>query len=87
MLARVDINTLKSGKVQLALFRPHQSTGPVVDFPSVTEAKTALAAFGVSQARIESTLKMLAEIGPKEPLHFPEQELNDEALRASGFRV
>jgi hypothetical protein len=85
--ARIDINKLNSGKIQLALFRRHQSSGFVVDFQSATEARTALIAFGIDQVRIEGTLELLDEIGAKEVLHFPEQELNDDALRASGFRI
>lgn len=73
--------------MQIAVLSPDQMTGPVVDFPSSKEAKTALLAFGIDSNTVKSKLALLAEIGSKELLQFPEQELNDNALRTHGFRI
>jgi len=87
MQVRVDINKLNSGKVQIAVFRFPQSTGFVLDYPSPKEAREVLLALGIDPGQVDRTLQVLMEIGPKEPLHFPAQEISDDVLHAHGFRV
>jgi hypothetical protein len=87
MQANVQINKLNSGKVQISVSLPHQMSRPVLDFPSPKEAKAALLAFGIDSITVEEKLALLAEIRPKELLRFPEQDINDDALRANGFRL
>ena len=87
MQIRVDINRLKSGKVQIAVFRSQQSNGFALDYPSPNEARGVLLALGIDLGEVDRTLEVLAEIGPKEPLHFPPQEISAEVLRSQGFRV
>jgi hypothetical protein len=87
MQVTVDINRLRRGKVQVRVLRSPRSHGFVLDYPSPKEAKEVLLALGIDLAEIDRTLKVLAEIDPKEMLHFPPQEISDDVLRTQGFRV
>jgi hypothetical protein len=87
MQITVDINKLRRGKVQIAVLRSRRSRGFVLDYPSPEEAREVLLGLGIDLAEIDRTLKVLAEIGPKETLHFPPQEISDDVLHTHGFRV
>ncbi len=85
MLVKVDINKLNSGRVQIAVFRPEQSAGPVQTYASPNEAKTVLLAFGLPGVEIDEQLEILSEIGPQELLHFGKREIADDVLHTHGF--
>lgn len=87
MQVTVDITKLRRGKVKIAVLRSRRSPGVVLDYPSPKEAREVLLASGIDLAEIDRTLKVLAEIDPKETLHFPPQEISDDVLRTQGFRV
>ena len=85
MLVTIDINKLKSGKVQISIFRAGQSSGSVQTYPSPTEAETVLLALGMPAETIDRQLEILSEIDPKELLHFGPHYVLDDVLSAHGF--
>ncbi len=87
MQIRVDVNKRTNGKIQIAVFRSIHSGGFVLDYPSRKEAREVLIALALPVKDIDDKLELLAEIGPREVLHFAPQEISDDALQAQGFRV
>lgn len=87
MKISVDINKRTNGAIQICVIRSIHSGGFVKDYPTVTAARDVLIALGLPVADIDSHLKLLEELGPKERLHFQPQEIADDVLQAQGFRV
>jgi hypothetical protein len=84
MLVKIDINKL-SGRVQIAVLRLGQMTGHSLTYPSPVEAKNVLLALGISALAVDRQLEILAEIGPRELLHFGEVEVSEARLANTGF--
>ena len=85
MLVKIDINKLKSGKIQISMLRASQSSGPVQTYPSPAEAIPVLLALGIPATTINRQLEILADIGPKELLHFGQWDVADDVLGAHRF--
>jgi hypothetical protein len=63
MLVNVSVNRLKSGKVQILVAKPQATPNPVQTYPSIDAARRVLVDFGIEEKEVDSTLKLLPEIG------------------------
>jgi hypothetical protein len=87
MMVEVTINSMESGRLQVCCAQPGRN-GYVLTYPSATaeaDARKALLSLGIKAETIADRLRLLAEIGPKQPLLVEQIDISQDALRANGF--
>ena len=87
MLVNVSVNRLNCGEVQICVAKPQANPSPVQTHPSIDAARRVLLEFGIDEKDIDATLKLLPEVGPKQPLKFSAIEVPQNILAAHGFKL
>jgi hypothetical protein len=86
MRVKIDVNKMKSGRAQIAMFRDGQSNGFVQTYPSLDDAKGVLLMLGLPPERVLRKIDLLTEdFGPEEPLTIAVQDIPDDLIRQHGF--
>jgi len=85
VLVKIDINKLKSGRVQISLRRIELSAGHAQTYPSPVEAKAVLLGLGMPDATVDEKLEVLSGVGSKELLHVGQFNIADDVLSVHRF--
>ena len=87
MLVNVSVNRLNSGRVQISVAKPQANPNPVQTYASIDIARRVLLDFGIDEKEVDSTLKLLSEIGPQDVLRFSAMDVAQNLLDKHGFRL
>ena len=85
MLVNVRVNRLIGGSVQSFVAKPQASPNPVQTYASIDIARGVLLDFGIDEREVDSTLKLLPEIGPRDVLRFSAINVAQNLLEKHGF--
>jgi hypothetical protein len=87
MLVDVSVNRLNSGRVQICVARPQATPTPVQTYASIEMAQGVLLDFGIDEQEVNSTMKLLPEIGPEGVLRFPAMDISQSLLERHSFKL
>ena len=79
-LVIVSLSRLDDDRIEVGVARPQHDSNPTHNYPT-EEARTVLSDFGISQERIDSHLKLLAQMGTGEQLKFPPMDVPSKGFR------
>jgi hypothetical protein len=87
MLVIIGVSRLANSRVEIRVARPQHDSKPAQEYPTETETRAVLLAFGIGQEAIDSHLKLLAQMGANEQLKFPPMNVPRHELVSKGFRL
>jgi hypothetical protein len=87
MLVIIGVSRLANSRVEIRVARPQHDSNPAQEYPTETETRAVLMAFGIGQEAIDSHLKLLAQMGANEQLKFPPMNVPRHELVSKGFRL
>jgi hypothetical protein len=87
MLVIVSVRRLDNDRIEIEVARPQHGSHPAHNYPSGKEVRAVLSAFGISEEKIDTHLKLLAQMGAGEQLKFSPMDVTQNALLSRGFRL
>lgn len=87
MLVNVSVNRLNSGRVQICVGRPQATPTPVQTYASIEMARGVLLDFGIDEQEVDSTMRLLPDMGSEGVLRFPAMEVAQRLLEKHGFKL
>jgi hypothetical protein len=87
MLVIIGVRRLDNDRIEIGVARPQHDSNPAHDYPSKKDVRAVLSGFGISEEKIDTHLKLLAQMGACEQLKFPPMDVPQNELLSRGFRL
>jgi hypothetical protein len=80
MLVIISVRRLDNDRIEIGVARPQHDSNPTRNYPSEKEVRAVLSGFGISEEKIDTHLKLLAQMGAGEQLKFSPMDVTQNAL-------
>jgi len=85
MLVIISVRCLDNDRIEMGVARLQHDSNPTRNYPSAKEVRAVLSGFGISEEKIDTHLKLLAQMGVGEQLKFPPLDVPQHELRRKHF--